>query len=222
MVFIIPGEFWAPENEVAELNVGAAKAVFDKPVRPGEHMNTLYIKGHLDGAPVGRMMVDGGASVNILPLIMFEKLGNTDRDLMQTNMSLSDFSGEPAEARGTVSKELTVGSKTMPMAFFVVDMKGQYNVLLGRDLIHVNGYVLSTLHQCVVQWVGDSIEVIEADEVACVVVTGSQVDVQGGRMRCLTGRDLTEYDYVSMGKDGFVPISVKPTTSTTRLSDNVL
>jgi hypothetical protein len=28
-------------------------------------------------------------------------------------------------------------------------------------------------------------------------------------MSCLTGCDLTNYDYVSVGKDGFVPISVK-------------
>jgi hypothetical protein len=61
-------------------------------------------------------------------------------------MSLSGFSGEPAEARGIVSKELTVGSKTVPTAFFIVDVKGRYNVLLGRDWIHMNDCVPSTLH----------------------------------------------------------------------------
>jgi hypothetical protein len=70
-------------------------------------------------------------------------------------MSLSGFSGEPTEAKGIVSKELTVGSKTIPTAFFVVDVKGRYNVLLGRDWIHVNGCVPSIVHQCVVQWIGD-------------------------------------------------------------------
>jgi hypothetical protein len=39
-------------------------------------------------------------------------------------MSLSGFSSELAKARGIVSKELTVGSNTVPTAFFVVDMKG--------------------------------------------------------------------------------------------------
>jgi hypothetical protein len=38
-------------------------------------MKLLYIKGHLDGKPVGRMMVDGGASVNIILLSLFEKMG---------------------------------------------------------------------------------------------------------------------------------------------------
>jgi hypothetical protein len=62
--------------------------------------------------------------------------------------------------------------------------------------------VSSTLHQCVMQWVGDLVEVVEADDTAYVAVTESQVDVQDGQVKCLTGQDLTEYDYVSIGKDG--------------------
>jgi hypothetical protein len=41
-------------------------------------------------------------------------------------------------------------------------------------------------------------------------------------MECLTGRDLTDYDYVSIGKDGFVPVSVKPTMSGTQLNNDVV
>jgi hypothetical protein len=115
-------------------------------------MEPLYIKGHLDGTPVGKMMVDGGASVNIMLVTLFEILGHTEEDLKHTNMSLRGFAVEPAEAKGIISKELTVGSKTVPTAFFVVDIGGRYNVLLGRDWIHMNGCILLTLHQCVVHW----------------------------------------------------------------------
>jgi hypothetical protein len=41
--------------------------MFKRPVKPNEHMKPLYIKGHIDGVPMGRMMVDGSASVNIMP-----------------------------------------------------------------------------------------------------------------------------------------------------------
>jgi hypothetical protein len=51
---------------------------------------------------------------------------------------------------------------------------------------------------------------VQADEDVCITVTESQVDIQGGKMKCLTGRDLMGYNYISIGKDGFVPISVKP------------
>jgi hypothetical protein len=36
-------------------------------------------------------------------------------------------------------------------------------------------------------------------------------------MKCLTSTDLMGYDYVSIGKDGFVPISVKPVIGVTQL-----
>jgi hypothetical protein len=78
--------------------------VFEKPAKAGEHMKPLYIKGHLDGKTVSRMMVDGGGSVNIMPLSLFEKLRHDKGDLKQTNMSLSGFSGEPAEAKEIVCK----------------------------------------------------------------------------------------------------------------------
>jgi hypothetical protein len=72
------------------------------------------------------------------------------------------------------------------------------------------------------QWVGDHIEVTGADEATYVVVVESQVDIQGGQMGCLTGQNLSDYDYVSIGKDEFVPISVKPMTSSTHLITDVV
>jgi hypothetical protein len=66
------------------------------------------------------------------------------------------------------------------------------------------------------------VEVVGADEVACIVVAKSQVDIQDGYMSCLTRCDLSDYDYVSVGRDGFVPISVIPMMGMTRLSSNIV
>jgi hypothetical protein len=41
-------------------------------------------------------------------------------------------------------------------------------------------------------------------------------------MGCLTGWDLSDYDYVGVGKDGFVLISVKPMTNSTWLMNDVI
>jgi hypothetical protein len=46
------------------------------------------------------------------------------------------------------------------------------------------------------------------------------VDIQEGHMKCLIGHDLMDYDYISMGKEGFVPISVKPIIGVTRLTSD--
>jgi hypothetical protein len=82
-------------------------------------------------------------------------------------------------------------------------------VLLEQDWIHANKCVPSTLHQCVIQWIGDEVEVVQDDEEVCVAVVESQVDILGGKMECLSGKDLMGYDYISVDKDGFVLISVK-------------
>jgi hypothetical protein len=91
MVFVLPEELKAPKTEVAHLTLWSERAVFKKPVRLGEHMKFLYIKGHLDGAQVGRMMVHGGASVSIVLLFFFAKLGQKESDLKQKNMSVGGF-----------------------------------------------------------------------------------------------------------------------------------
>jgi hypothetical protein len=62
------------------------------------------------------------------------------------------------------------------------------------------------------------VEVVQADEEVCVAVAESKVNILGGRMECLSGKDLMGYDYISISKDRFVPISVKPTIGATRLA----
>jgi hypothetical protein len=134
---------------------------------------------------------------------------------------LSGFLGELAEAKGIVCKELMVGSKTVPNVFFV-DVKGRSNVLLGHDWIHANGCVLSMLHQCVIQWVGEQVEIIRAGDDVCIAMAESQGDIQEGCRKCLTSCDLTDYDYVSIGKEGCISISVKPTVGASQLVDDVV
>jgi hypothetical protein len=221
MVFMIMAEFCGPMDDVTELVLGAERVVFEKPKNPGVHMKPLFIRGHLDGTPIGYMIVDGGASVNILPLPLFKKLGHVEGDLKCTNLSLSVFAGDPTEAKGIISMVLTVESKIVLTDFFVVDVKGCYNVLLRRDWIHADKCVLSTLHQCVIQWISEEVKVVQSDEEVCVVVAGSQVDILGGKMECLSGKDLMGYDYISIDKDRFVPISVKPAISATQLAHDL-
>jgi hypothetical protein len=124
MVFTIPVEFHAPTEDIAELALGAERAMFEKPENLGVHMKPLFIQGHLDGTPIGHMLMDGGASINILPLSLFKKLGHIEGDLKCTNLTLSGFAGDPTEAKGIIYKELMVGRKTLPTSFFMVDIKG--------------------------------------------------------------------------------------------------
>jgi hypothetical protein len=221
MVFMIPVEFRAPTEDIAELALGAERAMFEKPENPGAHMKPLLIRGHLDGTLIRHMLVDGGASINILSLSLFKKASHVEGDLKRTNLSLSGFAGDPTEAKGIIYKEVTVGSKTVPTAFFVMDVTGRYNVLLGWDWIHTNECVPSTLHQCVIQWISDEVEVVQADEEVCIAMAKSQVDILVGKIECLFGKDLTGYNYISISKDDFAPISVKSAIGVTQLAYNL-
>ena len=91
------------------------------------------MKGFIDGKPMTKMLVDGGAVVNLMPYTTFCKLGKGLRDLLETNMMLKDFGGNASKTRGAVNVELMIKSKTLPTTFFVIDGKGTYSLLLGCD-----------------------------------------------------------------------------------------
>jgi hypothetical protein len=133
MVFMLPVEFMHAEEEVAQLCLGPKGDVFEKPEESSQHLKLLYVRGHIDGKPISSMLIDGDATVNLMPYSIFKKLGRKDDELMKTNLMLNGVGGNPMEAQGAVSIELTVGSKSLATAFFIVEVQGNYSVILGRD-----------------------------------------------------------------------------------------
>jgi hypothetical protein len=85
------------------------------------------------------MLVDGGVIVNLMSYSLFKKLGCSDDELIKTSMTVGSVGGgEPMGAKGVVSMELTIGSKTLATAFFVAETQGKFSLILGRDWIHAN------------------------------------------------------------------------------------
>jgi hypothetical protein len=80
------------------------------------------------------------------------------------------------EVNGVVSIELTIWSKSLATAFFIVEVQGNYSVILGRDWIHTNRCVLSTLHQFLIQWIDDEIEVVHEDVSAFIALADAMAD----------------------------------------------
>jgi hypothetical protein len=68
------------------------------------------------------MLVDSSAAVNLMPYTVFRKLGREDNELMKTNLTLNGVGGNSMETRGVISMELTVGSKSLATAFFIVEV----------------------------------------------------------------------------------------------------
>jgi hypothetical protein len=101
------------------------------------------------------MFIDGGAAINLILYSVFKKLGREDDEIMKTNLTLNDVGGNPMEPRGVISMELTVGSKSLGTTFFIIEVQGNYSVILGHDWTHMNHCVPSTLHQFLIQWIND-------------------------------------------------------------------
>jgi uncharacterized protein with von Willebrand factor type A (vWA) domain len=79
------------------------------------------------------------------------------------------------KAKGVTSVELTIGTKTLAVVFLIVDVDGNYSLILGRDWIHANQCVPSMLHQMLLQWVGDDVEQVYVDASACIDVANAPV-----------------------------------------------
>ncbi|XP_058761638.1 uncharacterized protein LOC131635051 [Vicia villosa] len=129
------------------------------------HLKPLYIRVKIEQVGVNKVLVDGGAAVNLMPQFMLKKLGIFDTDVKPHNMVLSNYEGKIGHTLGVIQVDLTVRSITRPTMFMVVPMKANYNLLLGREWIHGIGAVPSTMHQRVSIWRADGIvENIEADQ----------------------------------------------------------
>ena len=144
---------------------GPKRVIFEKPSEEmTKHIKPLYIKAHVNGRPVSRVLVDNGSALNVMPSRMLLTLGKSQEDLISTEVSVAAFTGEVTKTIRVSYVELNMGSKTSLSVFFVVNSSTSYQALLGRDSIHANWYVPSSLHQFLLLWKGDEVEVVWVEE----------------------------------------------------------
>jgi hypothetical protein len=205
MVFVLPPEFYAPNHKelpVAQLDFGPRPVIFEMPREKNyKHLKAMYLKGYINGHPVNKMLVDTGAAVNIMSYSVLRRLGHSAEDMIRINVVLSDFNGQALEAQGVLNVDLTVGSKTVPTSFFIVNSKSTYTVLLGRDWIHANCCIPSTMHQCLIQLDGDEVEVVHVDDSIKISLAGMSVwDAED--QEPISGISLKGCDRVEATKNG--------------------
>ena len=88
MVFMLPMEFLAPSSDdeelefsdqIAQLALDPMTAIFEKPAdNERQHLKALFVKGRVDGQPMTKILIDGGAAINIMPYAVYRKLGKGD------------------------------------------------------------------------------------------------------------------------------------------------
>ena len=119
--------------------------------RPDEvmksHLRPLYIKVDIAGKMVNRVLVDGGAAINLLHESMLVKFGKIVNQLMKANIVVTNFTGKTSISKGMIMLNVHIRTVDRVTTIVVVASKVGYNALLGRQWIHVAGVVPLTLHQ---------------------------------------------------------------------------
>lgn len=127
------------------------------------HLKALFITGKVEDVPINKILVDYGATVNLIPHYMLRKIGKYDTDAKPYNIVLTNYEGKVGSTFGVIQVELTVGRVTRSTMFMIMETKANYNLLLGREWIHGVGVVPSSMHQWIIIWRLDGIvENIEA------------------------------------------------------------
>jgi hypothetical protein len=93
LVFTPSVEFRGMEEEVTQMCLSPMEALFEKPEELSQHLKPLYIHGHINKKPISRMLIDGGAAINLMPYSVFKKLGREDYKLMKNNLMLNVVGG---------------------------------------------------------------------------------------------------------------------------------
>jgi len=103
MVIMLPMEFLAPftddewvdfPDQIAQLALDPMTAIFEKPTdNERQHLKALFVKGRVDEQLMTKILVDGGAAINIMSYAVYRKLGKGHEDLTKTDMMLKVLKG---------------------------------------------------------------------------------------------------------------------------------
>ena len=94
------------------------KEILEKPfVEMTRHIKPLYVRAHLNGKSVSKVLIDNRSTVNVMPLRMLRALGRSINDLIETEVVVSAFIGEVYKTLGILHIDITIGIKTALYAF---------------------------------------------------------------------------------------------------------
>ena len=128
--------------------VEGQQTMFERPdLHMQHHLKPLFIQAKINDVGINKVLVDGGAAVNLLSHCLIKKIGLSKADLKPHNVVLCNYEGKSRSSFGAIEVDLVVGTLKRSTLFLVVESKANYNLLLGREWIHGVGVVPSTMHQ---------------------------------------------------------------------------
>ncbi|TQD99925.1 hypothetical protein C1H46_014429 [Malus baccata] len=112
------------------------------------HNDPLIVEAHIANFDVKRILIDTGASVNIMFAEAFKALNVAEHLLDRSISPLISFSGDIVQPLGSIHLPLTIGTgpytATITTNFLVVNCPTAYNVIFGRTGINDLKAMVST------------------------------------------------------------------------------
>ena len=104
------------------------------------HDDSLIITPRIADCYVERMLVDTGSSADILFLDTYDRIGLRREQINRSDATLVGFTGHRIQPFGTVTLEVTMGTKpkrtSITVLFTVVDIPHPtYNGIIGRTML---------------------------------------------------------------------------------------
>lgn len=96
-------------------------------------------------------------------------------------MMVSDFYRKPANSKGVICLDVSVGSKRRPTMFLVISLQVNFNMLLGREWIHGVKAVPSMIyHKLFFRNEDGKLEMVEVDQSSYGIYTNSYIGSLNG------------------------------------------
>ena len=147
------------EKPSSRVPTGTNLITFDEAEAPPPCRNTgsshdndvpLVIEMVIAKHPVTKILVDTGASSNILFMSTVRKMKMSLRDMMPLNTDLTGVGNYKLDSRGIVFLEVSLGVEprrvTHEIPFVVIEEASHYNIIMGRPALNKFRAVASTFH----------------------------------------------------------------------------
>ncbi|KAF1864558.1 hypothetical protein Lal_00043199 [Lupinus albus] len=117
------------------------------PIEGRGHTRPLHISVMCKDFVIGRVLIDNGASLNVMTKRTLSKLPVGDAILGPSSTVVKAFDGARRDVLGEIELPIKIGPCIFKVLFQVMDINPSFSCLLGRPWIHSAGAIPSSLHQ---------------------------------------------------------------------------
>ncbi|OMO50172.1 reverse transcriptase [Corchorus capsularis] len=167
-------------------------------------IKALHITVKCENMGMGRVLIDNGSTLNIMPLNTLKALPVEPTYIHTNHMVVRAFDGTRRDVIGELEICLEIGPIPIKLMFQVLDIDPSYSCLLERPWIYMAGAIPSTLHQKVKFMTADKLVIVNGQEDMIVTQTSATPYVEAVERSYECSFRAFEVDHFKKPKEGTV------------------